>query len=231
MVIDPTNPLPGLFAFVRSWAGPRRPEYGIGGADIPGFVPRPLRELYEFAGRWPALSDPEQRDLRLLRGMDNLRLPDELEVRGDRLVFLDECQNVWRCETLTYADDPPVFSDSDRPDGQNVGMRQVCDRLSVFLVAFCLHELVFGAPVLFAASSGSGKRRPVDELTRAPIRALWPDAYYAFGERTHSFFIAGDRLLIMDPAARMEDKNYWIAMKDEAALSLLADGVSLNRVI
>jgi hypothetical protein len=152
MMIPRDNPIPVLLEFIATWVPDLLPEHRVAASEIPGFVPAPLRAVYEFAGNWPVPNNEQSRAPSWIPGLfgpqDQLLPLDQLVVNGDRFTFIHENQGVWSCETQINEADPPVFSDASALDGSDEGMREVCPSLSHFMTTFCLHELLFGSMIL-----------------------------------------------------------------------------------
>src|SRR5690242_13445981 len=67
-------------------------------------LPTPLKTLYAFGG--DSLCN-------LLNHQDCLYCFRELKYRDGLVIFASENQVIWRCATLPYGDDPPVWHNGD----------------------------------------------------------------------------------------------------------------------
>ncbi len=151
-------------------------------------IPTPLKRLYSFAGEWPGGTWES-----IFSHQDHLAPFEFLQEKNGKLVFGWENQGAWLMATELSGEDPPVFIAVD--DGP---FQPFCESLSQFLVTFCLHESVFGAPSL----------SPVEDLGstnnangKIPI-PLWLDAPYpsASNERyIVSFYLVDGCVLQMAP--------------------------------
>ena len=225
MIIDPKEPIRCLREFLEEWLGTLPPEYGIPIEDIPGYVPRPLRELYSFAGQCPHQSEDDDRSSQagrqpqIFQVQDYLYGIDDLEQKGERLAFLRENQDGWTCETLISQDDPPVYSDIDYlSDITAKEPKEVCPRLSHFLTTFCLQELVLGSKYLI-----DSEYEPPESLVKEPIRPVWLNGVYAYKKPTHSFYICQQKLLIMDVCGTI-----YLAYNDASAISLIVNNEQIR---
>lgn len=88
--------------FLTEWHGQPQPEYGLRSEEIGRTVPVPLRDFYEFAGRWPNVIV-----------QNSLAAPDELEQTDGLLVFCVENQGVYAWATELEGEDPPVWGTLD----------------------------------------------------------------------------------------------------------------------
>jgi hypothetical protein len=193
----PAARMDALCAFIQFWLGPRRESYGES-AEAVGRrpLPLPLRRLYQFAGRWPAKDDDATIEFSVpaLSHQDTLIPLDKLRTTDDgKLVFLEENQAVWECNTLPEGDDPPVWCDGDivsPDDGWFTGEKQVCGSLSRFLVTFVLQELTFGSRVHLRDTNLEARYR--SEMDRATL--LWREGPYVNGNH-HTFHLWGHVLV------------------------------------
>ncbi|HEX7379019.1 MAG TPA: hypothetical protein VF278_17995 [Pirellulales bacterium] len=139
-----------------------------------------------------------------------------MESQGDRFTFIHENQGVWSCETLADVIDPPVYSDAIayEPGEREGTMREVCPRLSHFLVTYCLHEIVLGSRNLLCVESTVAEPA---SLATAKCDPIWLNGWFVFGRPTHSFYLCGDSLLIMDTGG-----DYWLAYNEPHGGELIA---------
>jgi hypothetical protein len=188
--ISPDRPIADLLRFLAAWLGEPAPEYRIPDASIPAFVPPPLRAVYAFAGQWPERYPEQWFDDGATKGLfqiqDSLRRINELERKGERLVFLDENLGCWSCETLASAANPPVWCNREGEE------ELVSDRLSHFLVTFCLREIVYGSQYVLTAHDVTS---PAD-LVRGAVEPLWTGGRYVQSKAT-DVFVTEARLLLM----------------------------------
>lgn len=129
--------IPALLKLIAEWVPDLQPRHRVVPADIPAFVPTPLRAIYELAGNYPVPFTEQWRRPNWITGLfgnqDQLLPIDQLEVVGERFRFLHENQGVWHCDTLANESDPPVFSDSRAYEYGDNEFREVCPTLSHFL--------------------------------------------------------------------------------------------------
>jgi hypothetical protein len=168
-------------------------------------IPRPLRELHEFAGALPRLC-----------AQNRLLPPDELGRDDGRLVFYIENQGVDWWATDLSADDPPVWVRGDEPRAE---WELEGEPLSRFLAQVVVFEAIFGADhgasALLEESELSAALAPLSPLPFGPWR--WP----AYPTR----FYRGDRLLAVTWPAYEDVVDVWIGGRDEEAVAYL-DGVA-----
>ncbi|GGN91191.1 hypothetical protein [Saccharibacillus kuerlensis] len=219
LIPDNGQTMERLKGFICKWAGPAKPEYGIRQEDIPGDLPAVLKDFYAFAGRWPnpsfASSDyPTEFRPKLFGAQDLLLEPEGQKRDNGRAAFLLENQGSWTCQVDVGRDDSPVYSDAARLwDDRLEGSEVVCSSLPHFLTTFCLQELVFGSRHFGKLDGG------LDPAAfRDTLHPIWLDGYYVFKEPSHSFYLCGDNLLIMDYYS-----DVWYGSLHESALSLIAD--------
>lgn len=208
-----------LKAFICKWAGPSRPEYGLRREEIPTDLPAVLQDFYGFAGKWPnpsfaADSYPVGLRPKLFEAQDIWLEAAELKRKDGKITFLLENQGSWSCEVDAGRDDSPVYSDAARLWEEDLEHSEiVCSSLAHFMTTFCLQELVFGSRH-FGKLQGS-----LDPTVfRDTLYPIWLDGYYVFKEPSHSFYLCGESLLIMDYCS-----DVWYGCLDDSALSLIAD--------
>ncbi len=150
-------------------------------------IPAPLKRLYSFAGEWPGGAFDC-----IFSHQDYLAPFEWLESRRGKLIFAHENQGVWALATDTEGIDPPVYLSID--DGP---FEQFSDSLSQFLVTFCLHECVFGAPCVARVDNLCDLNRSHGKV---PI-PIWLNAPYPSAVRegnTVSFYLVDGSILQMD---------------------------------
>jgi hypothetical protein len=198
--------VPPPAVFLDSWHG--RPA--LAAVAVPdGPLPRPIRELWALAQRWPRVF--VQNELVLDRPAD----PDT-----GRRVFYDENQSVHEWATDGVGDDPVVWSRrvGDEP------WRAEHEPLSRFLLQVLVFESVSGAPhaanavgvglAELEAALGSLRRLPL-----APWR--WP--------ADPTWFYAGDDVLAvatindLSPSGFPRRYEVWFGARSRAALAFLQD--------
>lgn len=160
-----------LGRFLEGWYGPRRAEYGETEERLGRLpLPYPLRWFYAFAGRWPS-PEPGQGINYFYTGAGGHHIHDldGVKRRQDgKLNFFMEYQCDWDGLTLPSEEDPPVWIegywddpaddelDDEERDEMPPKVRQVCDRLSKFLVTHCLMTTLYEREN--SKCSGSGRR-------------------------------------------------------------------------
>lgn len=205
-----------LEKFIVFWLGPRREEHGEPQSKLDALrLPKPLRRLYSFAGRWQQQHPQAYEQIGVFSCEDGLRQLEHLEWSDDgKLIFLDENQAVWTCATLTDGDDPPVWVEDVFEEYEQGKWGLVTESLSRFLVTFCLRGMLYGSKYclhdkaferLWDASS--------DERT-----SLWLDGDYTYSARTCSFYLIGSDILVLD-----ERGSRTFATKTEHGRQYLAD--------
>ncbi|MCQ4087048.1 hypothetical protein [Saccharibacillus sp. JS10] len=219
LIPDNAQTMERLKAFICKWAGPSRPEYGVRSDSLPSDLPAVLKDFYTFAGNWPnpayeAALQPNGSRTKLFEAQDRWLEPQFLTRQNDRITFLLENEGQWSCEVNAGQNDSPVYSDAamlwnDRLEESEI----VCPSISHFLTTFCLQELVFGSRYFGKLEGGLDPA-----LFRESLHPLWLDGYYVFKEPSHSFYVCGDNLLIMDYYS-----DVWYGSLEEDALSLILD--------
>ncbi|WP_068774286.1 hypothetical protein [Paenibacillus sp. FJAT-26967] len=219
LIKDDKDSLENLKLFVEDWAGPVLPEYGLQEEEVPSYFPKPLRDLYLFAGNWPANSrssrkkSPANGEPAIFQIQDTLMSVENTIRSQGRISFITENQGNWTCEVEEGNDDSPVYCNAAALWDDTVkGHERVCNSLQHFLVTFCLQELMFSSRFVGAIQADLKQ-----ELFREQLEPIWLDGYYVFKEPTHSFYLCANKLLIMDYA------GLWYASNDESALSLIAN--------
>jgi hypothetical protein len=147
--------------FLTEWHGQHRPDYGSPPEEIGRRVPAPLRDFYEFAGRWPNVVV-----------QNRLLAPGEVERTGRRLIFYIENQGVYAWATELEGTDPRVWGT------WNNEWYPEEEPLSRFLLQIVLFEAAFGAPGGAAAAWLDPKAHEalVSRLVALPLGAWrWPD--------------------------------------------------------
>ncbi|CAM4270183.1 hypothetical protein [Saccharibacillus endophyticus] len=219
LIPDNEQTMERLKAFICKWAGPAKPEYGIRRESVPTDLPAALRDFYTFAGNWPNPSYEASAYSagfrpKLFEAQDIWLEPEKLKRESGRISFLLENQGSWSCEVNANQDDSPVYSDAARLWDERLEESEVvCPSLTHFLTTFCLQELVFGSRYF---GKLEGALDP--DVFRAKLHPLWLDGYYVFKEPSHSFYLCGDNLLIMDYYS-----DVWYGCLEESALSLILD--------
>jgi hypothetical protein len=195
-----------LGRFIEYWLGPSQKNNSEPTDKVSDLtLPMPLRRLYHFLGAVPAFC---QQDFLYPREM--LKIADD-----GKLIFLQENQAVWDCRTLSFGEDPPVWSLGDQIDDDGNclrGERQVSNSLSSFLVTYVLQELSMGAPMCLAD-------RAIDKLfesEREVATPLWLDGQYASNRRS-SFFFWND-ILVSNSGS--DSLRYFSARTEHAVLFL-----------
>jgi hypothetical protein len=229
-VIPRDHPIPALLEFIASWVPGLTAQHRMEPSSIPGFIPPPLRAIYEIAGNWPVPNAEQWRPPRWIPGLfgpqDQLLPLEQLVVKGGRFKFIHENQGVWSAETLINEADPPVFSDASTIDGTDEGMREVCPSLAHFLTTFCLQELVFGSANLFCVESEP--EHPA-ELVNGAIEPLWLDGLYANSGARYWFYLGARDLMIMHTGMGTPC-DFWLAYNKEQGANLLGSRHQLRRI-
>ncbi|WP_172252556.1 hypothetical protein [Saccharibacillus deserti] len=226
LIPDNELTLERLKAFICKWAGPAKPEYGIRTEEIPADLPFVLKDFYRFAGNWPnpsfgTGSDPGGLRPKLFEAQDIWMDASGLKREDGRITFLLENQGSWSCEVDAGRDDSPVYSDAARLwDDYLEESEIVCPSLPHFMTTFCLQELVFGSRYFGKLQGGLDPA-----VFRDTLNPIWLDGYYVFKEPSHSFYLCGDNLLIMDYYS-----DVWYGCLEESALSLIADPTMVNPI-
>lgn len=165
-----------LCRFIEYWLGPRKVTYGTPAKQLAKYqLPKPLRLLYGFAGRWPIAGY----NVPAFSQQNALLAPRNLRERDGKLLFVRENQGCWSCETLPRGEDPPVWFVGEHLDDQYDKDSKVCDSLSSFLVTFVLHELLWGS----RATSADRKLCDLFKANKRKAMSLWskgPFVYSAY---------------------------------------------------
>jgi hypothetical protein len=147
---------------LTEWHGQHSPDYGFPPEEIGPGIPAPLRDFYEFAGRWPNVV-----------AQNDLLAPDELE-RTDRLLtFYVENQGVYAWATELEGPDPAVRGTWDGKE-----WLPEAEPLSRFLLQVVLFEAAFGASDGASAAWLDPKAHEalVSRFFALPLGAWrWPD--------------------------------------------------------
>jgi hypothetical protein len=211
-----TNPDKGsVRRFLVQWHGEREPGNGLPAAQLERIsLPEPLRDFYEFAGRWPVVMD-ENGPIRLLP-------PTELVSEEGKVIYCVENQGVYLWSTSPEGEDPPVWGRFDEAGEQWVEEEEPLSR--------CLLQSIIFQAVLLAPEGASVAWLESSELERVlrPLRALplgnwrWP----AYPTR----FYAGECgvLAVSCPNRGPEgggQVSLWIGAQDQAALAYLDEFV------
>jgi hypothetical protein len=125
--------------FLTEWHGQHRRDYGLPPEEIGRSVPAPLRDFYEFAGRWPNV---------VVQNM--VAAPDELEQTHGLLAFYVEDQGVYAWATELEGTDPPVWGARDLYSAEWLPEEEP---LSRFLLQVVLFAAAFGAAEGAAAAN------------------------------------------------------------------------------
>ena len=205
IIPDDDNKIKNLCAFVETWAGPSKPEYGISPDKIDPRIPAPLRELYAFAGNWPNPRVNNPYDIGLFQEQDCLISYEKLKINGYRLHFVYENQSNWSCEVELDQDDPPVYCDIAEAFGEGEGFEIVCDSLSHFLVTFCLQELTLSSKYM-----GNFDCTSIDELSHIAIKPIWLNGHYVYNEPSHDYWLVNGKILIMC----LHGEDFWFACQN-----------------
>jgi hypothetical protein len=208
-----SNPNPDVVKqFLVHWHGERQPLYGIPAVQLEGIaMPSPLRDFYEFAGRWPGLV--------VENGPILFLDPAQLTQEEGKAVFCVENQGVYLWATALQGEDAPVWG---RFTGAGEPWVEEEEPLARFLLQVILFLTVFlareGAAVAWLGS---------DDLERVlrPLRALpvgdwrWPD----YPTR----FYAGEGVVAVSSPNRGPESgsqvSLWIGARDRKTLVYLDD--------
>jgi hypothetical protein len=222
---DDKNRIEKLKFMIIQWAGPALPEYGLLESEIPMHIPKALRDLYLFAGNWPHPRDNRDhyfmpgKQPRMFQEQDVLLGVDNLKCENGRITFLMENQGNWTCEVDVDDDHSPVYCDAAKLWDDSIEEHEiVCQSLEHFLVTFCLQEMVFSSKFVGTLNGNLDQ-----ELFREKLEPIWLNGLYTLKEPTHSFYLCGDNLMIMDDSSTL-----WYAAKDESALALIVDAAINN---
>lgn len=228
MMIPQGNPITSLLEFIAAWVPDLSPAHRMDASSVPEFIPPPLRAIYEFAGNYPIPNAEQWRQPRWQPGLfgpqDQLLPTDQLELADDRFRFIHENQGVWYCETIANQSDPPVYSDATAYDhGEPEGtMRSVCATLSHFLTTFCLQEVFFGSRHLFCIDS---EVNTPNDLVTDTLTDMWVNGIYVYNQPTHSFYLCGNGLFIMDTGG-----SFWLAYNDDRYASFISETNDIRRI-
>ena len=202
MLFSDTNQLDDLKAFLVKWYGSYNLEYGVPEWDVPKYIPRALRELYLFAGRWQETrSSCDPLSPEIFQYQDCLYPIERIKIEDGRIDFVCENQGNWICQVNANDDDTEVFSNSRMLWDEHADGYEVCCRsLYHFLKTFCLQEIVFGCKKLYTVCiKAEGDIGNFKDMFREPVVDIWLDGYYSYpydDGPSHSFYQCGP-LLIM----------------------------------
>jgi hypothetical protein len=192
--------------FLVDWYG--EPEGGRGSAVTDSELPRPLRQLYVLASRWP-------RSI-----VQNQLVSPPRNVDG-RLVFYIENQGVYEWATEGVGDDKATVWGRE-PDGQPWMKEE--PRLAPFTLQLLVFEAIMGA-----SHGASVAWLPSERLPDAvgSLEAL-PHGCWRWPEYPTRFYAGGDgQLAVTSPNRAPDDPSdaytVFVAARDAAALAYLDD--------
>lgn len=224
-LIPHENAVQNLIAFCYTWVRKLTNEHRVPMSEIPGFLPPGLALLYHNFGNWPVPYErqwvPPDWTPGLFGAQDRLVPLDRVAFSG-RIAFVVENQEVWACETLPHALDPPVSlriaADSNALSEPTI----VCDHLSHFLVSFALQELTIGSPYLACINDFTGDPA---QIVEGPLQPLWVNGTYVSERPTHSFYLFRNRILLFQHGPAL-----WIAGHDDSVEGLIVDRRNVTRM-
>lgn len=199
-----TDQLDDLKQFLVQWFGEYKETYGVPVDEIPTYLPKALRELYAFAGRWKWSTGEHFPDApEIFQQQDCLYGINELILKENRVEFLSENQGCWTCEVDANQEISPVYSNiSDIWEEEESGHIPCNPSLYHFLKTFCLQELVFGCEYLVPREEIESLQKHL-QLELFPI---WSNANYLLqDDEPLQFYLLGDTILVM-----YLDDEYWI---------------------
>lgn len=130
-LISLDNPVEDFVKFVKMFIGKHEQKHTIPYENIPDFLPYPLKVIHNEFGNFPINH--------LLGCDDRLVEINNLKVNNGKITFAVENQGFWEAKTNAYETDPPVYLVSDDYEINTF------ERLSGFLVTFCLVELMYSS--------------------------------------------------------------------------------------
>jgi hypothetical protein len=211
MLLKDTEQLNDLRDFLTNWYSDYDDSYGVPVEEIPIYLPKALRELYAFAGRWRDGSDGHlENSPEIFQHQDCLLSVEQLRRDGDRIIFLDENQSCWDCQVEANNDNSPVYCNQCMLWDDNAkGYIIINNSLYHFLKSFCLQEVVFGCKNLYAIGEEIDN---IQELFDRPIEKVWVNGYYINPKEdgpTHSFYCC-ENVLVM-----ITHGEYWLGYNCE----------------
>ncbi|MFD2333544.1 hypothetical protein ACFSR7_30145 [Cohnella sp. GCM10020058] len=217
-VLKDTDQLDDLKAFLIDWYGKYDRANGVPAEEVPADLPKALRELYAFAGRWKDGSDRHlERSPEIFQQQDCLCAAEMLRREGDRITFLEENQANWTCQVEAGNDESPVYCDEGSLwDDDAKGHIVVQRSLYHFLKTFCLQEIVFGCKYLYVAEGEIELNRVGLER---PVEAVWFNGHYTGLDTegpTHAFYRTGT-ILMMERYG-----DLWLGSNSESIVDWLA---------
>jgi len=198
MLLKDTDQLDDLKEFLINWYGKYDSSYGVPENELLAELPKALRELYAFAGRWKEGSEDHlENSPEIFQRQDCIYSVERLRRHEDRITFLEENQANWTCRAEAGNDDSPVYCDErllwdDNAEGHSL----VNESLYHFLKSFCLQEVVFGCKHLYVIE---GKADQIQMLFDMPLEDVWLNGYYTGTKEegpTHSVYRCGDVLVM-----------------------------------
>ncbi len=197
-----------LEKFLVFWLGPWNSAFGEPESTLRSQrLPKPLRRLYAFAGKWKC-TEERGTEMRALNCGEGLRLLEQLDRTWlDSIYFADECQMNWSCSTRRRGADPAVWVKDNC--GMDFYQWRCVDRsLSRFLVTLCLRELM-----------GTSRFMRFDQRLEKWFREsmhkavpLWSNHPFPYCPEGYSFYLIGDSVLVGD---FRHDGMAFAASKDE----------------
>ena len=222
-----TGQLEDLKAFMVDWYGGYDDSYGVPEKEIPEFLPKALKELYAFAGRWKDGSPGHMENSpEIFQHQDALFCVEHLSVKEGRVTFVMENQGNWTCQVEAGNDDSPVYSDaylSWTVDASEPAV--VSESIYHFLKTFCLQEIVLGCKHLYGVY---GSMEDTQGVFKDSLEEIWIDGHYVYPEGeepTHMIYRCGDALL-------MEmNKDLWLGYNSDSPSAINLEELSKLRTV
>ena len=190
-------------------------QFSLKNDVIPSIVPKTLRDYYLNIGNLSTIMPSKDNNFKApLNTQDCLIPPHKLEYEGDLLIISWENQGNWSCGIkIGEGDNPNIYSDSGELLGESQGYEDMGYPLDKFLITLTLQETVMSAKYLYNTSFDGN----IEKILKAPITKLWSKGRTAFDEDTHTFYLSGDNIILM------EYEGLWLASNqvfDESIFSV-----------
>lgn len=216
----PSELMGELERFIEFWLGPRCESYGEPVENLDQLkLPEPLRRLYAFAGRWPAIDGRDAMYEKYgwvsnFAKQDMLLRPERLQWTDDsKVVFLQENQGCWLMAANAEGEDSPVWCDTQDEGIERIDQwPQISNSLAELLVTFCFQELTFGSR--YGEWDTSLSRRFESEDSEKLL--LWENGRYAWSECNYNFYLMDGDILVGDFQGMGSDDFFFGANSDDA---------------
>ena len=221
MPISKSRSIEDLLSFTYRWCRIRDDSARVLVSSIPGFVPKPLAELFASLGNWPVPPDKQwlpgecpNWKKGIFQEHNRLLPLKELNQCDGRMCFAEENQSIWKVFTRTSGNDPPVDVIYDQ--GTETEERIRCSqKLSHFLTTFCLNELLHGRGNTFSSPG------PITKLQAQfddKFSKLWQVDMFVDPDWCHKFYALQTKALLLQIHSHdMKEQFWWCNVKTKSS--------------